>query len=243
MTVRSLACPLVAAAALALAAFGAAGCGGTQIETDPPEGWQADGDRWWTPGADTTRAFRDLTSLTAMGVATRTPVLTASQEVTGDQMILAAKQGLEKLYRKAPETVDSLFVEHVAPKVKKLPRTGDVKARMKKFTRKSHERLTSNYFRVPTQTRTLGEDIPMSYPDSLFDRGVSGRVHMQVRVDTAGQPRAIKVIDGVHPVLDAIAQRATTKMRWDPARVKEGDYGWKKIPSWTWMNVSFGRTS
>ena len=242
MTVRSLACPLaLAAAALAL---GAVGCGGgQQIETGPPEGWQADGGRWWTPGTDTTQAFRDLTSVTTMGVAGSAPPPTSSSDATEEQMTLAAKNGLEKLYRKAPETVDSLFSAHVAPEVDTLSREGDVKGRMETFVKETHERLTNNYFHAPTQTRTLGKDIPMSYPDSLFDQGIGGRVYMQVRIDTAGEPQALKIVDGVHPVLDGIAQRAATKMRWDPARVKEGDYGWRKIPSWTWLSVNFGRSS
>jgi len=86
---------------------------------------------------------------------------------------------------------------------------------METFVKETHERLTNNYFHAPTQTRTLGKDIPMSYPDSLFDQGIGGRVYMQVRIDTAGEPQALKIVDGVHPVLDGIAQRAATKMRWE----------------------------
>jgi TonB family protein len=235
--------PVALVAAVLVAALATAGCGGEQIKTGPPSDWQADGESWWVPGTDTAQAFRDLTSLTTMGVAQSTPMMAASGARTDEQMTLAAKKGIEKLYRKAPETVDSLFVEYVAPKVKELPRGGDTEERMDEFARETHEQLTSNYFRAPTQTRTLGKDIPMRYPDSLFNQDVGGRVHMQVRVSADGKPQAIKIIDGVHPVLDGIAQRATTKMRWDPARVKKGDYSWKEIPSWTWVNVNFGRSS
>ena len=225
-----------------LVAAVAAGCGGAeQIETAPPEGWQADGAHWWTPGTDTAKAFRDLSSVEAMGVTQGSPVYSASQSLTDEQVTMAAKQGLEKLYRKAPETVDSLFAEYVAPQVAELPRTGDMQAQVEAFSKKSHDLLTENYFRPPAKQLRLGEDIPVGYPDSLFEQGTGGRVHMQVYVNAEGQPQAIELLDGTHPVLNDTARRAVAQMRWQPARVRQGTYGWRPIPSWTWVNVSFGQ--
>ena len=224
-------------AALLLAALVAGGCGpGEQVKTAPPEGWQADGARWWTEGADTAAAFRNLSSVRAMGVLEGSPVFAASSgDATDEQIMHAAKKGLQKLYRKAPETVDSLFAEYVAPKVADLPRNANMQARMTSFSEKSHELITEHFY-PPTQLLRLGKDIPVSYPDSLRDQG--GSVWMQVRVSAEGEPKAIKLIEGAHPVLNDVVRRAVTQMKWEPARVRSGDYGWHDIPSWTWVNVS-----
>lgn len=227
---------------LGLVAFLGGGCGGASVETDPPSGWEADGARWWRQGADTAKAFRDLSSIEAMGVAQEAPVYSAGAEITDEQVTLAAKQGLEQLYRKAPETIDSLFAEHIAPKVSEVSRSGDMKKKMKAFSKKSHEVLTK-YFQAPAQQLTLGEDIPVGYPDSLFQQGVGGNVQMQVYIDAEGQPQAIKLLDNdAHPVLNDTARRAVAQMRWEPARLRDGDYGWKPMPSWTWVNVGFGQS-
>ena len=58
---------LLAAAVLVLSA-----CGESGPPASPPEGWvAADATRWYVPGADTTAAFRDLSTIEAMGVAPR----------------------------------------------------------------------------------------------------------------------------------------------------------------------------
>lgn len=228
---------LLSGALLAVALAALAGCGGQSIETGPPEGWQADGTRWWTAEADTASAFRDLSTVEAMGVTGQSPVFSASAGPTNEQVTLAAKQGLEKLYRKAPETVDSLFVEYVAPKAKSMSDVANVKDSMDAFVKRSHDRLTKHFY-PPAKKLQLGQDIPVPYPDSLRDEG--GSVWMQVRVDAEGKPQAIKMMEGSHPVLNDVVRRAVTKMRWEPARVRQGNYGWRDIPSWTWVNVSLG---
>ena len=213
-----------------------AACGGeAAVETGPPDGWQADGAYWWTQGADTAAAFRDLSSVEAMGVVSSTPVLSTSANPTDEQVRRAAKKGLEKLYRKAPETVDSLFAKYVAPELSEVPRTGDMQEHMAAFREKSHEAITEHFY-APVQKLSLGEDIPVPYPDSLRDEG--GSVWMQVRVSAEGEPKAIKLLEGAHPVLNDVVRRAVTQMKWEPARVRKGDYGWRDIPSWTWVNVS-----
>lgn len=180
---------------LLLAVVAASGCGGgAQVETAPPDGWQADGARWWAQGADTAKAFRDLSSVEAMGVAQGTPVYSASTAALTDQQVTrAAKQGLEKLYRKAPENVDSLFAEYVAPKVSEVPRSGDMKKRMEAFSKKQHETLTDDYFRPPAKQLQLGEDIPVGYPDSLFQQGVGGNVQIARAGDTGDAFEAVEI--------------------------------------------------
>ena len=228
---------LLSAALLAAALAMLAGCGGSSVETSPPEGWQADSTRWWTAEADTASAFRDLSTIEAMGVGGQAPVFSANADPTAEQVALAAKQDLEKLYRKAPETVDSLFAEHVAPRAGKIASAPNVQDSMDAFVKRSHDRITDHFY-PPVQKLQLGEDIPVPYPDSLRSQG--GSVWMQVRVSAQGEPRAIKMIEGAHPVLNDVVRRAVTQMRWEPARVRSGNYGWRDIPSWTWVNVSLG---
>jgi hypothetical protein len=222
---------------LAVALLTTAGCGGSSIKTAPPEGWQADGNRWWTDGADTAAAFRDLSTVEAMGVSGQAPVFSATSNPTNEQVALAVKQDLEKLYRKAPETVDSLFAQHVAPRVEKVVGVANVQDSMDAFVKRSHDRISENFY-PPVQKLRLGEDIPVPYPDSLRSEG--GSVWMQVRVGAQGKPQAIKMMEGGHPVLNDVVRRAVTQMRWEPARVRSGNYGWRDIPSWTWINVSLG---
>jgi TonB family protein len=216
-----------------------AGCAEEQVETAPPGDWQADGARWWVPGADTARAFRDLSSVGAMGVSEKKPVFGLGGAPTDEQVAHAAKKELKRLYRKAPEIVDSLFGEYVAPQIESVPRSGDMQEKIRRFGETSHETIREHFY-PSAQLSTLGTDVPLGYPDSLFKKGVSGSVYMQVYVDKEGRPRAIKLIDSLHPVLDDTARRAVAQARWEPARVRSGQYGWREIPSWTWLSVNFG---
>lgn len=188
------------------------------VPAGPPEGWQAEGDRWWRAGVDTARAFRNLEDLGQMGVA------------EGSSFELAVKNSLIELFRNDPERIDSLFARFVAPK---LAGGGDVEA----FKREGYGALRTQ-FREPRTAKALGADIPVPYPDSLRQKQVSGAVRTQVYLDAEGQPQAVEVLEGVHPVLDAIALRATTEMRWSPAyHFRNGS--WQAQPAWVRFNVRF----
>lgn len=234
---------------LALALLIAGGCSSSEqndVETSPPEGWQADGGRWWQTGADTAKAFRDLSSVQAMGVVSGSPPSYAMRaaNLSDEQLAWTAKQSLEKLYRKAPETVDSLFEEYIRPTLARVPRRGDLRKRIEALRDSSHKVLTSRHFRLAARKARLGQDdLPVGYPDSLFNQGIGGNVQMQVYISAEGVPQALELLSGTHPVLDRTALRAMTQMRWEPAYVKDGSYGWKPIPSWTWANVNFGQSS
>ncbi|MEZ4238040.1 MAG: energy transducer TonB [Myxococcota bacterium] len=56
------------------------------------------------------------------------------------------------------------------------------------------------------------------YPDDMRAEGVSGRVLLEVRVGVNGRAEAVRVVHGVHPVLDAAAVEAIARFRWAPAR-------------------------
>ena len=84
-------------AALVLVAL-AAGCAESGPPSTPPEGWVAASDtRWYAPGTDTTRAFRDLSTIEAMGVA------------RDGEFVRWVQERMTDLYRSEPEVVDSVF--------------------------------------------------------------------------------------------------------------------------------------
>jgi hypothetical protein len=61
---------------------------------------------------------------------------------------------------------------------------------------------------------------------------------MQLRLDDEGVPQAVKIIESVHPVLDAIALNAATQMRWQPAYVLKGS-DWDPEPAYVRWSVRY----
>lgn len=230
------------AAVLLLAAVGCStGCAPPAPDLSPPEGWQAEGDRWWRVGVDTTGRFRDLETLGAMGIERQ--VLTYAADgrsaagVGHRQVVRAVKQSLIRLYRNEPEVVDSLFEHVVAPKIALADFTGPLQPEVEALKRKGYKMLGS-LFKEPRAALRLGTDVPVSYPDSLRALGVAGSVKMQVQLDAEGLPQTVQLLEGIHPVLDHIALTATTQMRWRPAYLmRKGN--WKPIPAWVRFNVRF----
>ena len=218
----------------------AAGCGTEEgAPTDAPEGWQAAGSYWWKAGADTAQAFRNLASLEAMGASEGPVYASAGGQISDDQFVTGVKRSLLPLFRADPRRVDSLFEQHVRPKALNAERTGDARQDIEAFKSEAYGTLR-RHFREPQTTLQLGEDIAVAYPDSLRREGVSGRVRMQVRISAEGEPQAIELLEGVHPTLDDIARRATTQMRWAPARVRStSGQAWTDLPAWARFNINF----
>ena len=218
----------------------AAGCGAEEgAPRGAPEGWQAAGPYWWKAGVDTAQAFRNLASLEAMGVSEGAGYASAGGQISDDQFATGVKRSLLPLFRADPERVDSLFEQYVRPKALNAKRTGDARQDVKAFRSEAYGALR-RHFRGPQTTLRLGEDIAVAYPDSLRRAGVSGRVRMQVRVSAEGAPQAVELLEGVHPTLSDIARRATTQMRWTPARMRSASgHAWTKLPAWVRFNVSF----
>lgn len=223
-----------------------AGCGGSSAPA-PPEGWTSADARWWQPDVDTSRAFRSLESLSAMGVGSRDTLFVASSraaqaEASAEQLGFAVKQELIPLFRNQPRIMDSLFAEHVQPIVEKrlqqsrviLGSAGKVAEELKK---ESYQTI-SKRFREPRTTKKLGEDVPVPYPDSLRQADIGGKVEMQVYLNAEGDPQAVKLIEGVDPTLNDIAMQAATQMDWAPAYVLR-DGQWQTVPSWTRFSVVF----
>lgn len=228
---------------LLAASLGASGCGDDGGPVGGvPEGWEAEGDRWWRAAADTAGAFRDLSGLEAMGVGS--DVLFASSRATAQdralqqgQMKNAVKRSLIALYRVEPEVVDSLFERFAAPLVQSGDMTGDPGDVVERYKKRSYDVLR-RHFREPSTIRSLGTDIAVPYPDSLQRRRIGGAVRMQVRLDAEGEPVAVQLVEPVHPVLDEIAMRATTEMRWQPAYLRVRN-NWSAIPAWSRFSIHF----
>ncbi len=227
---------------LLLAALPAGCAPDATVETGPPEGWQGEGARWWRQGLDTTGVFRNLETLAGMGVTnTQTTYLASPQQArqlagVRQQFERAVKQRLLPLYRNRPELVDSLFERYLTPTLDDALTTGALGPQVDRFQRKAYTLLRKHFQEPQTLPLQLGKDIPVPYPDSL--RRYDGPVRTQVYLNEAGEPLALELLEGIHPVLDDVALRATTQMRWRPAyRMRNGR--WVAIPAWTRFTVRF----
>jgi hypothetical protein len=218
------------------------GCSpGTPSFPDPPEGWLTDGSgSWWLPGADTSAAFRDLESFESMGMATESPVYSADRlaesvlAVGRFRMIQAVRDALLPLYRNQPEIVDSLFWRHAADDILPEPRDGDQGELFQEYRREAYRTLM-RHFRAPAALTRLGVDIPVTVPDSLR-RTASGRaVEFQVYLGPDGLPAGVRMLEGVHPVLDRLALRAVTRVEWQPAYVLRGN---RSVPVEGWVRFA-----
>jgi TonB family protein len=212
----------------------ASGCStGPAYSEGPPDGWVGEGDRWWKDGIDTAHAFRDLESIESMGKRGAGAATVGGRGV----IVEGVQRGLVRLYRNEPEVIDSLFRRVVVPRIENAELTPDTRADIERLTQESYRALSNN-FQEPRAAKRLGEDIRVTYPDSLRKAGIGGAVRMQVHVDADGEPVAIALIESVHPVLDQIAMQATTEMRWRPAYLMRRGR-WFEVPSWARFNVTF----
>jgi TonB family protein len=216
--------------ALAVVPAGCVGASGEEV--GPPAGWEGTLTQWWKVDSDSAGLFRDLETLEAMGVSTVQPL-----EEGRDRLAMAVKRSLIRLYRNGPEVVDSLFERAVTPRIRQATLSGSFQDQVEHFKKEGY-RLIGNQFQEPRAALQLGKDVPVAYPDSLRRRHVEGRVQVQVRLDEQGNPRSVELIEGVHPVLDAIALRATTQMRWRPAYLMRSG-NWRPVSSWVRFGLSF----
>lgn len=218
----------------------------TPFTYDPPEGWIGDVDRWWKPVDDTSMVFRRLNTLEDMRVVEEGMVyastiqMAQSSEQVYARFERAVKQSLIQMYRNDPETVDSIFTEVIDPIIGDVQFTRDPAKDVDTFKRKAY-RLLSRHYREPRAKLDLGTDVPVVYPDSIREQGISGSVGMQVHLNANGEPQSIELLESVHPVLDAIAMQATTQMLWLPAYTYNKD--WIPLPSYTRFRVRFDTVS
>ena len=214
------------------------GCGsGSDSPSAPPAGWTGTQDRMWKTGVDTTAVFRDLSSLSGMGIVEQEFALSAGR-ITQAQFQKAIKRSLEELYRSNPAIVDSLFEQHAVPVLQGATLTGAVKnGRLKTTLLEQHKQKAFKAIDEHYDQPSLKEGISgLPLPDSLHTEENSGRVEVQVHVDSTGTVDAVKVVEGTHPTLNAIVMRAVTSTTWFPAYVTDGQQqvahpGWARLPA------------
>jgi len=152
------------------------------------------------------------------------------------------------LYRHAPETIDSLFNEHATPRLQDVQLSNDVVREggrldsefLNKHKSAAYNAINSHY-REPRRLDT-GESPSIIYPDSLRTRETSGEVQLQVHLsvegDSTAAPDAIEVLRSVHPTLDAIAMKAASQLRWQPAYLLQ-DGTWTPQPAWVRFDIEY----
>ncbi|MEF8796006.1 MAG: energy transducer TonB [Salinivenus sp.] len=219
-----------------------AGCGGGGGDpAAPPSGWNATETRMWAPDVDTSEVFRNMSSLEAMGIIGE-DVAFGSGSVSQEQFQNAVKRSLLELYRSNPAVVDSLFEEHAVPVLQDADLGSDIveedKIKQKildKYGQKALKAVDEHYEQPIIQEGIT--DLP--YPDSLRTEENSGRVEVQVHVTADGTVDAVEVVEGTHPVLNAIIMRgAATATTWNPAYVTQ-DGEQTPYPGWGRLSTNF----
>jgi len=75
----------------------------------------------------------------------------------------------------------------------------------------------------------------LAYPKEAFDNNIQGKVYVKFTVTKSGQIEGVKVVRGVHELLDKEAKRAISVMpNWIP-----GEQGGKKVNVWFTLPVNF----
>ena len=212
------------------------GCG-SEDPTAPPDEWETDSDRWWLAEADTAEAFRDLSDMQAMGILSEEEMELAIQggEVSGEDFIKGVKRGMTDFYKSNPAIIDSLFQDYAVPELGTEPRGGEVEDQVDSAVQKARN-LLDDYYQRPE----VVEQSNVTYPRDLYEEGIEGNVELQVRVNSSGNPVAIRLVESVHPELDAIAMRSAALMRTSPARVRyDQNDEWQDIEGWVHFDVPF----
>ena len=212
-------------AALALVIF--AGCAEPGPPATPPEGWvEASPTRWYVPGTDTTAAFRDLSTLEAMGVAR-----------DESEFVRWVQEKMTDIYRTDPETVDSVFAAEFLDDVREGVPAGEgygeaADALVNRIKTDVFQRYNGSRYQPPAEG--------LAVPDSLA--GASGRVAVQVYVDPANEPVAIRLVEGTGTALDQVFMRRVLGGTFTDAWVRPtaGRSAGVEIYNWVHVESDFG---
>lgn len=214
--------PALAALVLVLAA----GCAEPGPPAAPPEGWTAEGGRWWVPGTDTSAAFRDLSTIEGMGVARE-----------GSEFVRWSQEKMTDLYRTNPEVVDSVFgADFVAVVEDGVPSGGDYGAEADALVKG----VKADFFQRYNPAQTVPRADALVVPDSLA--GVSGRVAVQVYLTPEKEPVAVELLEGTGTTLDEITMRRAVESEYTDAWVREGAGQTRgvNVPNWVRVTNTFG---
>lgn len=222
---------LTLAALVAVIATVFVACEGSGVK--PPDGWEVVSEgRWIRTGADTTGAFRDLSSVEAMEVADST-----------SEVMRYAKEQMLYLYRTSPEVVDSLFAAVAFPILDKTyPSEGfqeqvDLALNDAKIAIVGGRGQQAVYRQATTKPTPA--PVAATYPDSLKQRGITGEVIVQTLVDETGRPVAVEVVESLNPTLDALVMRQAATTTFNPAWVVQGRSGGTPIRNYARIPMTF----
>lgn len=214
-------------ALLAVAAVTLAACS-EGPPAEPPEGWVAASDtRWYVPGTDTSAAFRDLSTIEAMGVV----------QEDESEFVRWFQERMTDIYRTHPELVDSVFTAEFLPTVREgLPDADDYGPAAESFV----NQVKRDFFQRYNAARYDPVDTPLAIPADLAD--VSGQAVLQVYVNEAKEPVAVKLVEGTGTRLDQIAMRRAIDGAFTDAWVREtaGRSAGKNIVNWVRVTSTFG---
>jgi TonB family protein len=194
----------------------------------------------WMQGVDTSQVFRNMQSLSAMGILAEEFALSGGS-ITQDQFQKAIKRNLAELYRSNPTIVDSLFERYAAPELENVELGSDAvqggKLKQKlldKHTSAAFKAIDEHYEQPAMQKGIEG----LAYPDTLRTEENSGEVQVQLHVNESGQVDAVEVVEGTHPILNGIVMKAATQTTWAPAYVTE-DGQQTAYPGWGRISTNF----
>ncbi len=193
----------------------------------PPEGWTAEGDRWWVPGIDTSAAFRELATLDTMGVV----------QADDPELIRWFQERLTEFYRTNPEIVDSVFRAQFVPVIEEQVPPGDDYATAAEGVLRQ---IKNDFYQRYNATRVQPPTDPLALPTDL--QGTGGQVTVQVYVNPDKQPVAVELVEGTGTALDQIAMRRAIESTFTDAWVRPtaGRSGGVNIPNWVWITSTFG---
>lgn len=207
-----------------------AACSEPPPPIDPPEGWVAEGnDRWYLSEADTALAFRDLSTIEAMGVA----------RDDDTEFVRWTQEELTELYRTNPEVVDSVFGAEFLDEIRAGAPAGD---NYEEAARSLVNQVKNDFYQRYNPPLKQNREESYFIPDSLLD--VTGAVVLQIYVNADNQPIAIRKLEGTGTALDAIVMRDAALSTFTDSWVREtaGRSEGKKIPAWVRTRQPFGES-
>lgn len=208
---------LIAAAALLAACSEPAG-----PPADPPEGWVAESPtRWYAPGADTSAAFRDLSTIEAMGVAR-----------DDSEFVRWAQETMTDFYRTNPEVVDSVFgADYLAEIQSSAAVENDAaKTMVDRIKTEFYQRYNPSQYR-PEATFAIPADLA----------NADGIITTQVYLAPDKQPLAVMLLEGTGTALDQMMMRRALDGTYTDAWVREtaGQSQGVNVPNWVRISSNY----
>ena len=186
---------------------------------EPPEGWVAENPtRWYAPGVDTAAAFRDLSTLEAMGVGS-----------DDSEFVRWTQERMTDFYRTHPEIVDSVFAADYLAEVEASAAASndDANALVDRIKTEFYQRYT------PTQYRPSAD---FAIPATLAD--ADGIITVQVYLGADKEPLAVMLLEGTGTELDQMMMRRALDGTYSDAWVRKTAGQSQGVNVVNWVRIS-----